>query len=445
MITPRVLNPRLRRTAALIVAAAVVMASCGGGDDTGTPATETTEAAPDTTAAEDTSTPATEATTEVTDAPESTIDGTVPPSSAPADEASDGSFEELVTEAAQEMLVNGAFNGATAAHVSISDPENGDVTVVLGTLSADGVEPATEADSFPIGSITKTFTANVVLQMIDQGELELDDTVESLLPDLAAEFPDLAGLTVEQLLTMTSGIADYLNVPDSVVTEIVADPTRIWEPEELIAGGVGAGVLPPGTPGYSTTNYIILQLIAESIAGAPLEELIAQNVTGPLSLDGAVLPPPDDTTLPDPHTSGYIAGGCVLEFELDGATIEEGTDTTDWNTSFTQGGGGMYATIADLLGWAESTAGNPLLSDELAAQRLETSPLPEGIEYGLGIFKIGTNWYGHEGEAIGWEALALTDPDTGVSVALAMNGCGGQFNAFSLFLDQLYPDGRVLG
>jgi D-alanyl-D-alanine carboxypeptidase len=218
----------------------------------------------------------------------------------------------------------------------------------------------------------------------------------------------------------------------------------VWEPEELIAAGVTAGVQPPGTPGYSTTNYLILQLIAESITGSPLEDLITQDVTEPLGLAGTVLPPPDDTTLPDPHTSGYIAGGGVTEMADDGATVDEGTDTTDWNTSFTQGGGGMYTTIGDLLGWAQSTSGNTLLGDDLAQQRLETAPIGGGIDYGLGIFKIGTNWYGHEGEALGWEALAVTDPDTGVSVAIAMNGAGGQFLYFANFLDTLYPDGNVL-
>lgn len=361
------------------------------------------------------------------------------------DQSSEGAaaFEARVEEAAQAMLDGGAANGATAAHVAISDPDNGDLVVALGTLAVDGDEPASADDTFPIGSITKTFTASVILQMIADGDLSLDDTVGDLLPDLADELPDLAGLTVQQLLSMTSGIEDYLNVPDSVVTEIVADPTRVWEPEELIAAGVDAGVQPPGTPGYSTTNYIILQLIAESIGGRPLEEMIATDVTEPLGLDHAVLPSPEDTTLPDPHTNGYIAGGCVIEMADDGATVEEGTDTTDWNTSFTQGGGGMYATIGDMLAWAQSLNGTSLLSDELAEQRLQTTPIPGGIDYGLGIFGIGA-WYGHEGEALGWEALSVQDPDTGVSVALALNGCGGQFAYFLEFLDTLYPDGGAM-
>jgi D-alanyl-D-alanine carboxypeptidase len=421
-------NRRVARgsSALLVIALATATVSCSDDD------ADSTDAAVETAAPE------------VTVPSSSAPEVTVPSSSAPEVSSPQGSFEEVVAAAAQGMLAAGSANGATAVHVAISDPQQGDVVVVEGTLSADGSEPASESDSLPIGSITKTFTATVVLELIEQGDVALDDTVEELLPDLAAELPDLAGITVEQLLTMTSGIADYLNVPNSVVAEIVADPTRVWEPEELIAAGVAAGVEPPGTPGYSTTNYIILQLVAETITGSPLEDLITERVTEPLGLTGAVLPPPEDTTLPDPHTHGYLAGGGVAEMAEDGATVEEGTETTDWNTSFTQGGGGMYATIGDLLRWAESTVGNTLLGDDLAQQRLETSPIPGGIDYGLGIFKIGTNWYGHEGEALGWEALAVTDPDTGVSVAIAMNGAGGQFLSFVGFLDQLYPEGDIL-
>jgi D-alanyl-D-alanine carboxypeptidase len=414
----RTSNRRVMRGSAALIVVALATATVSCSDDDG----DSTDATVASTAAE----------------------ATVPPSSAPDESVTDDSFEETVAAAAQAMLAAGAANGATAVHVAISDPDRGDVVVIDGTLSADGSEPASESDSLPIGSITKTFTATVVLQLVEQGDVALDDTVDELLPDLAAELPDLAGITVEQLLTMTSGIADYLNVPDSVVTEIVADPTRVWEPDELIAAGVAAGVEAPGTPGYSTTDYIILQLVAETITGTPLEDLITERVTQPLGLSSAVLPPPDDTTLPDPHTHGYLAGGGVAEMAEGGAIVEEGTDTTDWNTSFTQGGGGMYATIGDLLGWAESTAGNTLLGDDLAQQRLATEPLPEGIDYGLGIFKIGTSWYGHEGEALGWEALAVTDPDTGVSVAIAMNGAGGQFLSFVSFLDQLYPEGDIL-
>lgn len=349
----------------------------------------------------------------------------------------DSEFAAEVDAAAQTMLeAASASTGATAAYVAVSDPERGEYSQAYGTASVDGPE-ATLEDNYPIGSVTKGYTAVVVLQLVQDGDLALDDTVGELLPDLGQ--PDLESLTVEQLLSMTSGVADYVNVPDAVIAEVTDDPTRVWEPKELIAAGVGAGVDPAGTPGYSTTNYIVLQLIAESVAGEPLPDLIAERVTEPLGLDATFLPPPDDTTIPEPATRGYVAGQCVDEVEQDGGTIEDGTDTTDWNSSWAQGGGGMISTTADLLGWAESLTGNVLLDDDLAAERLQVAPIG-GVDYGLGILQVGS-WFGHEGEALGWEALAVQDPDTGVSVALATNGCGGNFTNFADFLDAIYPDG----
>lgn len=423
MSNPRTGRPASGRVVAAVAMAALLITACSSDKAT----TVTTTGTAGTGAASSTA---------ATSAPSAT-GGSTPAAGTPS-----AAFEAQVDQAAQTMLTQATKDGATAVHVAVADPQQGDVVKAYGTVSTGGA-PASLDDTFPIGSITKTFTAVVILKLIESGQLSLDDTVNDRLPDLAAKYPDLAPLTVQQLLTMTSGVPDYLNVPDSVVTEIVADPHRVWKPEELIGAAVAAGVQPPGTPGYSTTNFLILQLIAESIGGKPLQDLIAADVTTPLGMAHTFLPPPDDTTLPSPSTHGYIAGGCVDELTQDGATLPADSDTSDWNTSYAQGGGAMASTIGDLLTWAESTAGNTLLDDDLATQRLQTAPIPGGIDYGLGIFKVGS-WYGHEGEAIGWEALSVTDPDTGVSVALAANGCGGIFEYFADFLDALYPDGGAL-
>lgn len=398
---------------------ALVASSCGGSDD----ATDATTA---TTAAPVTSEPAT---TEPTGGPVGT--GTV------SDE-----FALEIDAYAAGYLEAAAANGATAFYVAIDDPDQGTYVAAYGDVGVDG-PAATVDDNFRIGSITKTFTATVILQLIDEGELSLDDTVADVSPDLAAEFPDLAELTIEQLLGMTSGIADYFNVPDSVITEVVADPQRVFEPEELIAAGVGAGVDAPGTPGYSTTNYIALQLIAEDLTGQSLQELIDERIVQPADLGNIFLPPNDDTDLPEPLTRGYVAGGCVAEFSGDGADIPEGTDTTDWSASSSQGGGGMTSDITSLRNWAATMSGNELLSDDLAEVRMSNTKRIDVLDYGLGIFRIGTSWWGHEGEAIGWEALSLHDPETGVSIAVASNGCGGQFTNFIFFIDAVYPDGGI--
>ena len=100
-----------------------------------------------------------------------------------------------------------------------------------------------------------------------------------------------------------------------------------------------------------------------------------------------------------------------------------GTDTTDWNASYGQSGGGMHSTIADLGTWAASMSGNALLSDELAEARLQVKDINAiPFRYGLGIIQLANEW-GHEGEAIGWEGWAGHDPDTGLSAVVATNTC----------------------
>ena len=146
--------------------------------------------------------------------------------------------------------------------------------------------------------MTNTFTATVVLQLVREEELALNDSVEDRLPELATQYPPLAAVTVEQLLSMKSGIPDYLQRPGGAIPAIVANPQRVWTPAELIGEGVKLGVAAPGTPGYSTTNYLVLQLFAEAATGTPLADLIATRITDPIDLDATALPPPENTALP---------------------------------------------------------------------------------------------------------------------------------------------------
>ena len=373
-----------------------------------------------------------------TDAPAAggSTDGSMPDDPMSAEDAA------AVDEASAETLTLLDDFGVTALYVGVWDPETGAYTAAYGD-AASGGPAATVDDSFRIGSITKTATATVILQLVDEGALSLDDAIADVLPDLAAEYPDVADITVQQLLSMTSGIADYVNVPDTVVAAVVEDPTRVWEAEELISTGINGGVSEAGTPGYSTTNYIILQLMAEDLTGMSLADAIADRVAEPLGMENFFLPPNDDTTLPDPAAAGYAAGVCLDEFDEVGAPLDADTETTDWNASYGQGGGGITATISDLGIWAGSTVGTSTLSDELATTRQTYAPIEGTLDYGLGIIENGS-WIGHDGEVLGWEAAAFRNPDTGVTVAFAANGCGGVIFGFLGLMETLYPDTGAL-
>lgn len=321
--------------------------------------------------------------------------------------------------------------------VGVYDPDKGYYEHAYGQAEVGG-EAAAVDQVFRIGSITKTFTATLVLQLVDEGELTLDETVAEASPDTAEKFPDTGDTTLRALLSMQSGIQDYMNVADGVVAQTAADPATVYDADTLIQAGLDAGEAPPGT--YSTTNYIILQEILESKTGATIQELIKTRVTDPLGMTVAAMPANDDTTLPEPATHGYLNAGCAGELKADGATgIKAGADTSDWNASYGQGGGGMHSNIRDLGIWALSGSGNALLSDDIVAERLATEDLNIGLPYGLGIFRVG-DWIGHEGEAIGWEALSFYNPETNVAIAFGTNACNGNFGEFLTITDALYPD-----
>jgi D-alanyl-D-alanine carboxypeptidase len=311
-----------------------------------------------------------------------------------------------------------------AFYVGLWSPERGSYQQAYGLADVAAGRPASLDDHFRIGSVSKTFGAAIILQLIDEGLLTLDDTVADLDPDLAATFPEVAAIPVRDLLGMTSGIADYMNVPDSAVAALAKAPDTQWDPEQLIGFSIAAGVEPVGTPGYSTTNYVILQEIAESLTGKTIQRLLPERLTGPMGMSETALPYNEYTTLPEPFARGYMSSACVEELVRDGAEpVPDDTDTTDWNASYGQVGGGMHSSIADLGTWAASMSGSSLLSDELAAERIAMHDANLGpFTYGLGIMQAGTQ-FGHEGEAIGWEGWAGHDPESGETFVVFTNTC----------------------
>jgi D-alanyl-D-alanine carboxypeptidase len=172
----------------------------------------------------------------------------------------------------------------------------------------------------------------------------------------------------------------------------------------------------------------------------PLADAIVERVAGPLGMELFVLPPNEDTTLPDPASGGFVDGFCLPDFEEVNAGLDGPTETTDWNASYGQGGGGITATIGDLGVWAGTAMGTSMLSDELAATRQDYAPIEETLQYGLGLMENGS-WVGHTGEMFGWDTAAFHNPDTGVTVAFAANGCGGLIGLeFLGIMETLYPD-----
>lgn len=341
-----------------------------------------------------------------------------------------------------DKLANGAIdqsNGETPGMwLAVWDPENGMYVGAYGEAELPDVA-ATPDDHNRIGSVTKTFTATAILELVDSGEISLDDTISELLPDLAAAHPEVGEISVEQLVGMQSGIADYANT-GLVIGQVAKTPDKVWSAEEIIDDVLTEEKLSePGTPGYSTTNFLILGQILEAVTGESVEDVLNQTATD-AGLEETKLQPADQTAMPDPASHGYTNGPGVQALEETGVEFEPGVDVTDWSPSWGGAGGGMYSTADELGQWAASGFGSSLLSKSLGERRIsDTAELADGGTYGLGIQRFGSDWIGHSGQIIGWEAIAVYNPRTGATATAMVNETGSLETAV-LILAKLYPD-----
>ncbi|MGI9577182.1 MAG: serine hydrolase domain-containing protein [Microthrixaceae bacterium] len=320
---------------------------------------------------------------------------------------------KAIDDAANEAVADNAGN-LPGMWVGVWDADKGKHIGAYGNAVVDGA--AAQPDQIGrIGSVTKTFTAAAMLQQVSEGWASFGDTIEDLLPDLAKKYPDVAPITVEQLLGMTSGIPDYAN-SDWFPAMVVADPTKTWTADEVIDLVLDRGDLAaPGTAGYSTTNYLILGEILEGVVQGDQDiSTILTDLAENEGLTRTSLPEPPDASLPDPFSNGYVNELGSADLASAGATVAPGTDVTDWSPSWGGAGGAMYANVEDLGTWAATGLGTGLLSKQIGDQRIDdTKDLPGAGDYGLGLQVFGNGWIGHTGQMIGWESLVAYNTDTG--------------------------------
>jgi D-alanyl-D-alanine carboxypeptidase len=257
------------------------------------------------------------------------------------------------------------------------------------------------SDQVRVGSITKTVIATITLQLVGEGRLRLDDTVERWLPGMV---PNGSAITIRMLLNHTSGIFDYLNDPDWLAA-VLADPYRYWSPQELVAVGTAHPPLfPPGQGlAYSNTGYILIGLVLEKVTGQAVQDLVTQRVVRPLHLY--------DTFF---ATSARFRGAYAHGYFPPSLTGDGYLDVTSWSPSLQWTAGALVSTAPDLARFYQALLSGRLLGPALLNEMTTTVSGPDypGIGLGLGIWSVetpcGTVW-GHEGGAPGYKSFALND------------------------------------
>jgi D-alanyl-D-alanine carboxypeptidase len=302
-------------------------------------------------------------------------------------------------------------DGAPGAMVYAQD-RRGRWSVASGTAELGTDRPIRPRDRVRVASNTKMFVAAVVLQLVGEGEVELDAPVERYVPGLVrGNGYDGTRITVRQLLQHTSGMADY-------VADVLADPdanTHPWRPEELVA--LGLSHPPRFAPGagwaYSNTGYIVLGMVVEAVTGNDLGDEITGRLIRPLGLGSTTYPEAGDTRIQGRHAHGYYA--------FPGQPV---TDITELEPSLAGAAGSLISTGPDLTRFVRALLSGKVVRPGLLREMRTTVP-GAGYAYGLGIGELplpcGGSAWGHGGNLPGFDTFTAATDD-GRSVFVVVNG-----------------------
>ena len=284
--------------------------------------------------------------------------------------------------------------------VAITIPGKGSYMVARGNMRL--------TDQVRIGSVTKTFTVTVLLQLADQKRLRLDDPVSKFLPFV----PNGKNLTLRMLANMTSGLYSY-TFDKKFVHDLYFEPHRPWTPRELV--NIAFKHEPPFKPGtgfqYCNTNTVLLGMIIEKVTGKSIADDFQTMSFQPLGLKNTVWP--TGGSLPSP----YAHGTTTLP------DSDKPVDATHWNPSWGFTAGQIVSNLQDLRTWVKAYTTGAQLSPQMQKQRLMWVKLPPNTaqrKYGLGI-GYDHGWFGHTGELPGYNTAPFYLPSQDATIVIEVN------------------------
>jgi D-alanyl-D-alanine carboxypeptidase len=294
----------------------------------------------------------------------------------------------------------------------------------LGSAGKAEMAPAraiADDTQFAIASVTKTFIAALILQLAEEGKVDLDAPFGTYFENA----PRSKKVTLRQLLSHTSGIYNfwenqrYLDITGAWVetpdAEGLAAREHTWTYEEMM-GLVKGGYFKPGKNyHYSNTNYLILRRVAEAVEGKPIHKQLRQRFFEPLGMTHTVYQPAE-TPASDAAHGHWNYGTGYIDHTRESTVVPFTAAVTVADAA-----GAMASTAHDLAIWADALYGGDVLSADSLDQM--TTFLQPGL-YGLGtdvaIF-AGHRGHGHRGGIRGYESSMWYFPASDVSVVLLSN------------------------
>ncbi len=261
---------------------------------------------------------------------------------------------------------------------------------------------------YRIGSISKTFTATLIMQLVDEGKLTLDTPLSEFYPDI----PNAEKITIEHLLRHRSGLFNFTSAEDY----------RKWmesreSKEGLLEKFIENGTVfePDGKFEYSNTNYVLLGFIAEDVTRNSYPELLEARITSKCGLT-------------DTYYGQKIGTkeGEAFSYEAD----KPWKKTTETDMSIPLGAGGVVSSATDISKYFVCLFGGDLVSDESLEQMMT---IVDGYGLGLFSFPFGERQaFGHNGGIDGFQSSAGYFPDDNVVVSYLSNGVNYPINSIMI-------------
>ncbi|MGX1770983.1 serine hydrolase domain-containing protein [Nocardia brasiliensis] len=323
---------------------------------------------------------------------------------APAEQLSDNRIR-----AVQEKIDKVVAAGGVGAIATVTgDGKTAVLTSGESDTATHAKMPAEPLQRTRIGSITKTFTSAVILQLVAEGKVGLDEPIDTYLPGLLTG-PGIDGraITVRQVLRHQSGLPELTKDPRIDEYRAALENRTMTAAEEIaIALTMPADFAPGARYEYSNTNYIVAGMLIEKITGAPYVGELQRRILVPLELSDTYLPAPGERDIRGPHPKGYA--------EVDGVV----TEVSRIEPSVPWSAGAMVSTGTDLNRFFIALlAGKVVPAAELQQMRAGVPIGDETIDmsYGLGLgstrLPCGAEYVGHTGGIYGFLTLSGATPD----------------------------------
>jgi D-alanyl-D-alanine carboxypeptidase len=265
---------------------------------------------------------------------------------------------------------------------------------------------------FSASSITKIYVAALALRLVEDGLLTLSDSLHQWIDNY--QHID-SNITVRQLLNHTSGVYDFISHPTAWDT-IIYDPSRVWEPEEIVSRFVGE---PYSTPGselhYSNTGYLLAGMVIEAVTGSSVSSQLRTRFWEPLGLTSTFFEVEETVVGTVAHAWINTGGESLIDFS---SVPRTAAYSAVWTA------GAVFTTAEELAEWGRALYGGGVLSEASVAEML----YDPGTGVGLGTdlllgpeFAEGETVVGFVGSGLGYSGVLAYLLDYDISVAILMN------------------------